>query len=81
MISVEDEFDAGWGRLTFTSANAKTGLPSENGVSLLGLPTAGFAAYKLENGFVESEMGTVQAYYGGLFGHKGNVRASGVMSP
>lgn len=77
LLSVEDEFDAGWGRLTFTGRNATSGLPEQNGINLLGLPVAGFAAYKLENGFVESDMGTVQAYYGGLFGHKGNVRATG----
>ena len=76
LLSVEDEFEAGWGRLTFTGANAVSGLEADNGVNLLGLPVTGFAAYKLENGFVESEMGTVQAYYGGLFGHKGNVRAT-----
>jgi hypothetical protein len=80
LLSVEDEFEAGWGRMTFTSANANMGLPERNGTYLLGLPVAGFAAYKLENGFVESDMGTVQAYYGGLFGHKGNVRARGGVS-
>ena len=39
---------------------------------LVGLPTSGFAAYEFENNFVEG--GDVKAYYGGLYGHKGNVR-------
>ena len=30
--------------------------------------------YQFENDFVESDDGTVKAFYGGLFQHKGNVR-------
>ena len=36
------------------------------------LPATGFAAYEFENDFVDG--GSVKAYYGGLFMHRGNVR-------
>ena len=42
--------------------------------NMVGLPVTGFAAYQFENDFVESDDGTVKAFYGGLFQHKSNVR-------
>jgi hypothetical protein len=39
---------------------------------LVGLPATGFAAYEFENDQFEAD--DVRAFYGGLFGHKGNVR-------
>ena len=42
----------------------------------IGLPVTGFAAMEFENGYLDG--GSVKANYGGLFRHKGNVRATAV---
>jgi hypothetical protein len=42
---------------------------------VLSEPHSENAAYEIQNGYVTDDEGaTVKAYYGGLFGHKGNVR-------
>ena len=64
LLSVEDEFESGWGRINFGGRYDMEGL--------VGLPVAGFAAYEFENNFVDGE--DVKANYGGLFKHKANVR-------
>ena len=66
LISVENEFENGWGKISFT-ADAR----HVDRAGLVGLPATGFAAYEFENDFLADD---VKAYYGGLFGHKGNVR-------
>jgi hypothetical protein len=61
---------SGWGRIDF-------GIDSDHVdfAGLVGLPVTGYAAYEIQNGYVSDDDGnTVKAYYGGLFGHKGNVR-------
>jgi hypothetical protein len=68
ILSVEDEFVDGWGRINF--AFGSKGLRTDE-EGLVGLPITGFAAWEFENDFVDD--GT-KAYYGGLFGHKSNVR-------
>ena len=70
LLSVSDEFDNGWGRLTF----ADRYLVSLDGTALVGLPVTGFAAYQFENEFLNG--GDVKANYGGLFRHKGTVRGT-----
>ncbi|MFC1695980.1 hypothetical protein ACFL1C_07645 [Pseudomonadota bacterium] len=64
LLSVEDEFAAGWGRMNFGGRTDEEGL--------VGLPVTGFAAWEFENNYAEG--GTIKAFYGGLFQHKGNVR-------
>lgn len=68
LLTVDNQFDAGWGRIDL-------GADEENHydyAGLVGMPATGFAAMEYENNFAEGF--TVKAYYGGLFGHKGNVR-------
>jgi hypothetical protein len=57
----------GWGWLDF-------GYDSDHVdyADMVGLPVTGFGAWEFENGFAEG--GTVKAFYGGLFQHKGSVR-------
>ena len=64
LLSVDDEFEAGWGRINFGGRTDEEGL--------VGLPVTGFAAEEYENDFAEG--GDVKAFYGGLFRHKYNVR-------
>jgi hypothetical protein len=73
LLSVSDEFDNGWGRLNLGFYG--DGLRTDH-EGLVGLPVAGFAAYEFENDFVEGD--GIKAFYGGLYGHKGNVRRIGV---
>jgi len=64
LLSVDDEFVNGWGRINFGGRTDDEGL--------VGLPVTGFAAWEFENNFVGGE--DVKANYGGLFSHKSNVR-------
>jgi hypothetical protein len=74
LLNVEDEFQVGWGRLNL-GFQGDDGLRFDN-EGLVGLPVAGFAAYEFENEFLGG--GDIQAFYGGLFQHKYNVRRIGV---
>ena len=69
LITVMDEFEDGWGKINYYFDDDHVDY-----TGLVGLPVTGFAAYQFENDFVESDDGTVKAFYGGLFQHKGNVR-------
>jgi hypothetical protein len=72
LVTVNDEFTDGWGWINYGfDSNHKDVL------GMVGLPVTGFAAYQFENDFVEGDDGTVKAFYGGLFQHKGNVRKVG----
>ena len=62
-----EPFDNGWGRINFGADRHH-----QDGNGLIGLPTIGFAAFEFENDFVDGA--GIKAFYGGLFGHKGNVR-------
>ncbi len=62
----EDGFENGWGRISFNTSGHK------DRAGLIGLPVTGFAAFEFENSFVGDD--DVKAFYGGLFGHRGNVR-------
>jgi hypothetical protein len=68
LILADPQYENGWARINLY--NADTDHVDEAG--LAGLPATGFAAQEFENNFVEG--GSVKAFYGGLFGHKGNVR-------
>ena len=72
LITIDTGLDqtSGWGQINFGADSRHVDY-----AGLVGLPVTGFAAYEFENGFVEGlDGGTVKANYGGLFGHKGNVR-------
>ena len=69
LLSVEDEFENGWGRINL--AAYPTGVRTDD-EGLVGLPATGFQAVEFENNYAEG--GSVKAFYGGLYGHKGNVR-------
>jgi hypothetical protein len=69
VVTVMDEFTDGWGWIDY---GLEPGHVDSQG--LVGLPVTGFAAYQFENDFIEADDGTVKAFYGGLFQHKGNVR-------
>ena len=58
----------GWGRI-----NLATDEHHQDHNGLVGLPVTGFAAYEFENNFVDGA--DIKAFYGGLFGHKANVRS------
>ncbi len=63
----------GWGRMNL-------GFQGDDGLrfdreGLVGLPVVGFAAYQFKNDFFADD--DIQAFYGGLFGHKYNVRRIG----
>ena len=82
LLSVEDEFAAGWGRLSmaiggFDKNDDPILRTDQNG--LVGLPVTGFSAWEFENNYAEG--GTIKAFYGGLFQHKGNVRGVAVATP
>ena len=68
LLEVENQFDTGWGRIDLHNGQDE----HVDFAGLMGLPATGFAAIEFENNFAEGS--TVKAYYGGLFGHKGNVR-------
>jgi len=61
-----DPIVSGWGRINFDSSGHR------DRAGLVGLPVTGFSAFEFENNFVGDD--DVKAFYGGLFGHKGNVR-------
>ena len=70
LLTVEDEFENGWGRLNLSENTREGGLRMDE-EGLVGLPVAGFGAIEFENDFIDDG---VKAFYGGLFSHKGNVR-------
>ncbi|MBT8048783.1 MAG: hypothetical protein HKN57_05180 [Xanthomonadales bacterium] len=70
LLSVQDEFENGWGKINL-GVDGDGDLRTDR-EGLVGLPVAGFAAYEFENDFVDND--GIKAFYGGLFGHKGNVR-------
>jgi hypothetical protein len=74
LLEIEGEFDNGWARIDLYAGKAADGKypDHEDYAGLVGLPTSGFAAQEFENNFLEG--GSVKAYYGGLFDHRGNVR-------
>jgi hypothetical protein len=59
-------FKNGWGKIDFS-----TNPEHVDRAGLVGLPATGFAAFEFENDYLADD---VKAYYGGLFGHRGNVR-------
>jgi hypothetical protein len=72
-VDLEDEtpgstatFKNGWGKIDFSSNPEHV-----DRAGLVGLPATGFAAFEFENDYLADD---VKAYYGGLFGHRGNVR-------
>jgi hypothetical protein len=67
LITFEDEFEAGWGRIDFSEDSDRV---DEEG--LVGLPVTGFAAFEYQNDYVDFDSG-IKARYGGLFRHKGLV--------
>ncbi|MGK2925205.1 MAG: hypothetical protein ACSLE2_06245 [Lysobacterales bacterium] len=69
LITIDTGLDetSGWGQINFGSDSRHVDF-----AGLVGLPVTGFAAYEFENGYLDG--GSVKANYGGLFGHKGNVR-------
>ena len=71
LLSVENEFENGWGKI-----NLYSDMKHKDGQGLAGLPVTGFAAFEFENALVTGGDGVqdVKAFYGGLFGHRGNVR-------
>jgi hypothetical protein len=69
LVTVMDEFEDGWGWIDYYFDDDHV-----DAQGLVGLPVTGFAAYQFENDFVEGDDGTVKAFYGGTFQHKGNVR-------
>jgi hypothetical protein len=81
LLSVEDEFAAGWGRLSMAIGGFDDDEPvlRTDQQGLVGLPVAGFSAWEFENNYAEG--GTIKAFYGGLFQHKGNVRRVDLREP
>ncbi|RPH96518.1 MAG: hypothetical protein EHM68_11115 [Lysobacterales bacterium] len=70
LVTIDNEFENGWGQINFGVDERHVDF-----AGLVGLPVVGFAAYEIQNGYVTDDDGaTVKAYYGGLFGHKANVR-------
>ncbi len=67
LLEVSVPYENGWGRIDLS-----TDVHHQDDQGLVGLPVTGFAAYEFENNFVDGA--DVKAFYGGLFGHKGNVR-------
>jgi hypothetical protein len=72
-VDLEDEtpgstatFKNGWGKINFSTNPLHV-----DRAGLVGLPATGFAAFEFENDYLADD---VKAYYGGLFGHRGNVR-------
>jgi len=62
----------GWANINFHYTDSE-GVPVHRDfANLIGLPVTGFWAEQFENGFLFG--GTVLANYGGLFGHKANIR-------
>jgi hypothetical protein len=78
LVEVTDQnFENGWAVLSFDEAkDSETGATlHKDFAGLLGLPVTGFAAYEFENEFLGPDA-DIKAFYGGLFGHKANVRRS-----
>ena len=71
LIEVDPGYENGWARIDFSAD-----LDHVDSEGLVGLPVTGFAAWEFENAFVIGDDGVqdVKAFYGGLLGHKGNVR-------
>ena len=71
LLTVENEYENGWGKINLYSDTKHV-----DSAGLAGLPVTGFAAFEFENSFVTGGDGVqdVKAFYGGLFGHRGNVR-------
>lgn len=69
LITVDTGLDeaSGWGQINMYADQRHVDY-----AGLVGLPVTGFAAYEFENGYLDG--GSVKANYGGLFGHKANVR-------
>ncbi|MGD2129423.1 MAG: hypothetical protein PVJ33_07185 [Lysobacterales bacterium] len=67
LLTVENPYENGWARIDFSADSDHV-----DRAGLVGLPVTGFAAYEFESNYVEG--GSVKAYYGGLFNHRGNVR-------
>ncbi|MCH8057201.1 MAG: hypothetical protein IIB78_04950, partial [Proteobacteria bacterium] len=74
LLEVDPGYENGWARINFYDPDADDVHVDHEG--LVGLPVTGFAAYEFENNFVTGGDGVqdVKAFYGGLFGHKSNVR-------
>ena len=73
LLTVADEYQDGWGRMNLGIGGLDELRTDSEG--LVGLPVTGFAAYEFENTFLGG--GSIQAFYGGLYGHKYNVRRVG----
>jgi len=73
LLEVAVPYENGWGRIDLGFDPHH-----QDEESLVGLPAIGFAAYEFENAFVTGGDGVqdVKAFYGGLFGHRANVRRS-----
>jgi len=67
LLEISDEFEAGWGNISFDDDPRHVDY-----AGLVGLPVTGFSAFEYENNFAEG--GTIKAYYGGIFGHRASVR-------
>ena len=82
LIEVEPGFENGWARINFYDPDVEDDELHVDKQGLAGLPVIGFAAYEFENSFVTGSDGVqdVKAFYGGLFGHRGNVRRISVSS-
>jgi hypothetical protein len=76
LLTVDDEYSAGWGRVNLSGYGDVTRVDD---MGLIGLPITGFAAYQFENGYLDG--GSVKANYGGLFRHKGLVSREATVMP
>jgi len=79
LISVEDEFEAGWGKIDLSTDSRNNDALRVDEQGLVGLPVAGFAAFEFENGYLDG--GSVKANYGGLFKHKTSAMLSTQIAP
>ena len=66
LLTVANNYEHGWGNIDLGADPHHV-----DRAGLVGLPATGFAAYEFENDFLADD---VKAFYGGLFGHRGNVR-------
>jgi len=78
LLEIDNEFENGWGRINMGGRGLEEEEFRRDFVGLVGLPVTGFAAERQSNGFLTDDAGEkVKAFYGGVFGHKGNVRRVG----